>query len=269
MNICINISEIAIITGDNTFKTKREYLIDFWKKNFKEDFFKYKQITNFTKENDDEIIKRITKDNNIDISKELTNCIKSNNTENLNSVKNTILSKLENIKDEDKKEITKSIHNLTNTKFGIKNEDDITKIYENMTGNKIIKDNKYRKIKLIEYNNFNLYIGGKIDGIFADQSAIIEVKNRINKLFYELRGYEKVQIMSYMYLFSVNKGHLVEAHKKQDETNIHIIEILYDKEYMDAIINKMIEFIKFIDTFIFNHELKISLLTNTSNIDYF
>jgi len=264
MNICINISEIAIITGDNIFKTKREYLIDFWKKNFKEDFMKYKEITKFTKENDNEIINRITKDNNIDISKELKDCVKSNNTENLNSVKNIILSKLENIKDEDKKEITKSITNLTNTKFGIKNEDDITKIYENISGNKIIKDNKYHKIKLIEYNNFNIYIGGKIDGIYEDTTAIIEVKNRIHKLFYELRDYEKVQIISYMYLFSVNKGYLVEAHKKQDETNINIIEVLYDKKYMDIIINKITEFAKFIDTFIFNHELKISLLTNNS-----
>ena len=58
MDLLINISEIAIITGDNTFKTKREYLIDFWKKNLKDDFNKYKEITNFVKETDDDIIKR-------------------------------------------------------------------------------------------------------------------------------------------------------------------------------------------------------------------
>ena len=33
MELLLNISEIAIITGDNKFKSKREYLIDFWKKN--------------------------------------------------------------------------------------------------------------------------------------------------------------------------------------------------------------------------------------------
>ena len=52
MELLINISEIAIITGDNKFKSKREYLIDFWKKNFKSDFEKYKKLTEFVKETD-------------------------------------------------------------------------------------------------------------------------------------------------------------------------------------------------------------------------
>ena len=215
MEILINISEIAIITGDNPYKTKRDYLIDFWKKNFINDFNKYKEITSFIKETDDDIIKKISVNNNLDISAELSKCIKSKNTCELNTVKNTIIEKLGNLKEDEKKEITKSITNLTNTKFGIKNENDVTKIYENMSGNQIIKDNKYRKIKLFTYGGFDIFIGGKIDGITLDSSTIIEVKNRVHKLFYELRNYEKVQIMSYMYLFSGAKGHLVEAHKKK------------------------------------------------------
>ena len=34
------------------------------------------------------------------------------------------------------------------------------------------------------------------------------------KLFYELRGYEKVQLMCYLHLFKASKGFLVEAFKK-------------------------------------------------------
>ena len=268
MDLIINISEIAIITGDNSFKPKRDYLIDFWKKNLKDDFNKYKELTSFIKETDDDIIKKISNSNNIDLSSELKKCIKSNNTGDLNSLKTVIFEKIGNLKEDDKKEITKSISNLTNTKFGIKNEDDITKIYENMTGNKIIKDNKYHKIKLFSYDNLNIFIGGKIDGISTDSSTIIEVKNRIHKLFYQLRDYEKVQILSYMYLFSVKKGHLVEAHKKKDETNINIIEVLYDEEYMDYIINKIVIFIRFFSNFINNHESKISLLKNNNEIKF-
>jgi hypothetical protein len=268
MDLLINISEIAIITGDNSYKTKREYLIDFWKKNLKDDFNKYKELTSFVKETDDDIIKKISNNNNIDLSAELKNCIKSKNTGDLNSLKTVIFEKIGNLKEEDKKEITKSITNLTNTKFGIKNENDVTKIYENMTGNKIIKDNKYHKIKIFQYDNLNIFIGGKIDGISIDSTTLIEVKNRVHKLFYELRNYEKVQIMSYMYLFSVYKGHLVEAHKKKDETNINIIEVEYDKNYMDYIINKIVIFIRFFSTFIINHELKINLLKNNTEIDF-
>jgi hypothetical protein len=80
MNLLINISEIAIITGDNTFQKKRDYLIDFWKKNSKEDFEKYQKITEFVKETDEDVIKKITLKNNIDILADLKLCIKSNNT---------------------------------------------------------------------------------------------------------------------------------------------------------------------------------------------
>ena len=268
MDLLINISEIAIITGDNTYKTKREYLIDFWKKNLKDDFDKYKELTSFVKETDDDIIKKISNNNNIDLSSELKSCIKSKNTVDLNTLKTVIFEKIGNLKEEDKKEITKSITNLTNTKFGIKNENDVTKIYENMTGNKIVKDNKYRKVKIFQYDTLNVYIGGKIDGISIDSTTLIEVKNRIHKLFYELRNYEKVQIMSYMYLFSVSKGHLVEAHKKKDETNINVIEIQFDEEYMDYIINKILIFIRFFSKFINDSKSKINLLKNNIEIDF-
>jgi DNA mismatch repair ATPase MutS len=91
-----------------------------------------------------------------------------------------------------------------------------------MTGNSIIKDNKYYKIKLFEIDDINVFIGGKIDGI-NETGSIIEVKNRVNKLFYELRSYEKVQIMCYMHLFKASEGHLVEALKKSN-TSINIIK---------------------------------------------
>jgi hypothetical protein len=268
MDLLINISEIAIITGDNIYKTKREYLIDFWKKNFKDDFDKYKELTSFVKETDEDIITKISNNNKIDISYDLKNCIRSKNTEDLNVLKTVIFEKIENFKEEDKKDIRKSIINITNTNFGIKNENDVTKIYENITGNKILKDNKYHKIKIFQYDTFNVYIGGKIDGISLDNSIIIEVKNRLYKLFYELRNYEKVQIMSYIYLFSLLKGHLVEAHKKKDETKINIIEVQFDSIYMDYIINKIYIFICFFNVFINDSKSKINLLKNNTEIDF-
>ena len=59
MNLLLNISEIAIITGDNPYKTKRDYLLDFWKKNAKNDYLKYQQLTKYTKVTDDDIINKI------------------------------------------------------------------------------------------------------------------------------------------------------------------------------------------------------------------
>jgi hypothetical protein len=307
MNIILNISEIAIITGDNKFKTKRDYLIDVWKKNAKDDYEKYKKLTEFIKETDSDIINKISIKNNIDISSDLLKCTKSKNTADLNTMKKSIedkvikeitdkkkieadreikaiinsgdlkdleikkkeiIQKMEKSINEDKKEILESVKNLTNTKFGIKNETDVCKIYESLTGSKIIKDNKYRKLEICKINEFTVYIGGKIDGFNEENQSLIEIKNRVNKLFYALRSYEKVQLMCYLYLFTCQKGHLVEAYKKKDETDINIIEVDFDKLYMDSILAKIELFCKYYIKFLENHEAKINLLKNNDDINF-
>ena len=268
INILLNISEIAIITGDNQYKSKRDFLLDFWKKFSKEDFDKYKKISNFKKETDNEIITKITSKNNLDITTELKKCANSKSVNLLNDTKEVILKKIENLPIEEKNEITKSITNLTNTKFGIKNEFDVLKIYELKTSSNILKDNIYRKRKVYENENFSISIGGKIDGINKSSGTIIEIKNRIHKLFYELRNYEKVQLMCYIYLFGLEKGHLVEALRKKDETEINIIELDFDNSYMEYIMRKIIIFGQYFNMFFKNEELKITIMKNDFDIDF-
>lgn len=268
MNLLLSISEIAIITGDNIYKSKRDYLIDFWKKNDSIDFDKFKKLTEFTKETDEEIIKKITSKNNIDLTNDLKKCVNSKDTEQLNSLKRKMVDQLENLPENEKKELTKSVMNITNTKFGIKNENDVTKLYELQTGNKIIKDNKFHKVKFIEMDDYTIYIGGKIDGINNENGSIIEVKNRVNKLFYTLRNYEKVQITCYMFLFGSSKGHLVEAYRKKDGTDINIIEVNFEESYMNYIYDKVFCFGRFYSKFINNEDMKIKILTNNEEIDF-
>lgn len=269
MDILFNISEIAIITGDNKFKSKRDYLIDFWKKYDKDDYEKYIKLTEFTKETDKEIIKKISNKNNIvNIEKDLYTCSKTKNISDMNEIKKNIFNKLSDLSENEKKEITKSINNITNTNFGIKNENDITKLYENMTGNIIIKDNKYRKTSVHKNNKYNIIIGGKIDGINNNNGSIIEIKNRVYKLFYTLKEYEKVQIMCYMFLFNSNKGHLVEAYKKKDGSLINIIEVDFDQLYMNNIIDKLILFCDFFINFIIDTNAKINILKNIEEINF-
>jgi len=266
MELLFNISELAIVTGDNPYKTKRDYLIDFWKKHDKCDYEKHVKLANFVKEDDYDIINKITNSNGIDIKKELGASIKSKNTVELNEVKKEIFKKMEGLNEDIKKEITKSLNNVTNTKFGTSNEHDVTKLYAEMTGSSIIKDDKYRKKIIYEHENFKIVIGGKIDGFNNENGSIIEIKNRIHKLFYTLRDYEKVQIMAYLHLFKANVGHLVEAHKKENNTLINIIEVEYDKEFMDYIFKHLLEFSIFFMNFLNDGNAKINLLQNKDEI---
>lgn len=262
MELVINISQISILTGHNVYQSQRDYLINFWKKTNKDDFNKYKEITKFEIKDDKTVFNNIAKKHKLDIHNDLYKCYKSNNTNELDKNKQLLLSKVDKLNEKEKKEITESIKNLSNTRFGVKNEDDVCKIYENMMNCEITKDNIFIKKKIIENKNFSVRVGGKIDGINKKDGTIIEIKNRMNKLFYELRGYEKVQLMCYLYLFQSPKGYLVEAYRKKEGTDINIIECEYEEDMMNKIINVLDNFGKYYYKFIKNHDLKIELLTN-------
>lgn len=266
MNILLNISQISIITGDNPYKRKRDYIIELWEKVDKNDYERCKEKCNFLNYNDMEKIIKISDKNNINIKEELNKCNNAKDINELSKIKNLILKKIDIIPENEKKEIENSIKNVTNTNFGIKNENDITKLYENITSSKIIKDDKYIKKLIIKNDKFSIYIGGKIDGINIENNTIIEIKNRVNKLFYELRNYEKVQIICYMYIFSSNKGHLVEALKKKDKSEINIIEVDFDEIYMNNILIHIKKFVDYFYKFMNNEELKIRILNNPDEI---
>jgi hypothetical protein len=261
--ILFNISNVAIVTGDNPYKKKKDFLIEFWEKNEKEDYERYKNMTHFNKFTDQEIIEQISKKNNIKIDDKLSDCMKSKDTVDFGSIKKKIeedIVKNTSISEPEKKEILKSISNVTNTNFGTKNETDVLKIYESLTNQMIVKDDIYRKKKIYESGTANIYIGGKIDGINNENGSIIEIKNRVSRLFYDLRNYEKVQLMCYIFLFGSLNGHLVEALKKSGKTDINIIDVSYDEDYMNYIIQNIIRFYDYFELFMKNDSLKIQLL---------
>ena len=264
MELTLSISQISILTGHNIYQSKREYLINFWKKTNPDDYLKYKELTGFELKDHKTVFQNISKKNNLELNNDLYKCYNSKNANELEKNKQELLAKVKDLNEKDKKEITDSIMNLSNTRFGVKNETDVCKIYEQMMDCEIVKDNLFVKEKVIEdkKSKFSIILGGKIDGINKKDGTIIEIKNRMNKLFYELRGYEKVQLMCYLYLFKSTKGYLVEAYKKKDGTDINIITCDYDEEMMNKIINVLKYFGKYYMKFLKNHSMKLELLNN-------
>ena len=225
---------------------------------------KYKDLTGFELKDHKTVFQNISKKNNLELNNDLYKCYNSKNANDLEKNKQDILEKVKNLNEKDKKEITDSIMNLSNMRFGVKNETDVCKIYEQMMNCESVKDNLFVKEKVIEdkKSKFSIILGGKIDGINKKDGTIIEIKNRMNKLFYELRGYEKVQLMCYLYLFKSTKGYLVEAYKKKDGTDINVISCEYDEEMMNKIINVLKDFGKYYMKFLKNHSMKLELLNN-------
>ena len=60
---------------------------------------------------------------------------------------------------------------------------------------------------------FPWFVGGKIDAIDAEHTLLIEIKNRVNRLFYRIPFYEQVQVQAYLHLLGLERGVLVECLK--------------------------------------------------------
>ena len=266
MSNCIFASDLAIITGDNRFKSIVEIIRKIWERNYPDDYQNTlkklcdRNLDLRIDETDMECIERISKKNNLSL--DMTNCLNSNNLDKLSINKQNLLAKCENLDKEQNNKIKESINNLSNTNFGTQHESYAINKYCNMLDVRVIQINRFFKKDLGSYKDTNWIIGGKIDGLRKD-NIIVEVKNRINKLFFKLRDYEKVQIYAYLYILDYKEAHLVEFLNKNEDHKINILEILFDLNYWkNHILVKIYKFIKFFHKFLETESLKVMLLTN-------
>ena len=273
MKIFINASELAIITGHNRFNYLSDYIIKLYQRYFNSDYqrilglIKEEKIDITKSESSEECIKRVVKSNNLDIQNQLKGCLKSNNVQELSKKQASLqqeISKSKTISKEDKSLINESIKSLTNTNFGTNNENHVVKHYESIINKDIITTDQFF-MKEIFKTKANIWsIGGKIDGLFINdnnEKVVLEVKNRVKKLFKILRGYEKVQIYAYMKLLDIHQAKLIEC-LKNDNSEYNVIDVEYEPEfYKNKILVYIISFITFFEKMLKSDKLKMKLLT--------
>jgi hypothetical protein len=150
-----------------------------------------------------------------------------------------------------KEELKRNISSIVQTDYGTKGEKDIILDYNKSKSINLDESQVFQKKELfrIETDNY-IYItsvGGKMDGINHVDNTVVEVKNRVNRLFKELREYEKVQLMCYLYITGYNKGILVENYKGASKE----YKVDYNEEYITEIKRRLRifcqDFINFIE----------------------
>ena len=263
-NICIYASELASLVGLNNFKPISETLYRIWKKNFPKDYERiFKKLGNKANPLEDSKIsfQKIAKKYNKNLDLDLDKCIDSKNVDKMISKREELMEVCKDMDEKDKKKIEENIINLTNTGIGTKNESNSIHIYTKMTGIAVINISNFYKRIIMKSGDYNWYVGGKIDGICPDKT-IIEVKNRMHKLFYNLREYEKIQTYCYMYILESNKSQLVETYMKGTQPEINIIDVEFEEIYWTFIFSRINTFVEYFNLFLENDELKIDLLEN-------
>ena len=98
--------------------------------------------------------------------------------------------------------------------------------------------------ELIRTDYYCVVLRGKVDGMSGD--TVIEAKNRCNRLFKELRDYERVQLEAYMFLTGYDKSILTEHY---NDTSFQI-EYARDKQFWSECVSSIETFI---DTHIVPH----------------
>jgi hypothetical protein len=99
-------------------------------------------------------------------------------------------------------------------------------------------------------------IGGRIDG-FTDDGRLIEVKTRQRKFFDHIPLYEKVQMLAYMKLVSVERCELVQRYGK--ETRSMVMEL--DDSLWERVLDRLYWFSMQMNAILRSKDLQVRLLT--------
>lgn len=267
----INCSELATLIGQNDYGNMRDQIMKLWERYFPDDF----QISQILYEaqggeklepklTEQETIKKLEEKSDINISKKVEECLKETNVVKMQQIRSDILKQVtkSNLNKEDKKEMKKSIEKLSNTTFGTNQELSATEQYALHNNVNVVKKDNYMRKKIYESkkdNCFNLYIGGKVDGIDSENN-LIEVKNRMYKFFNTIRNYEMVQIQSYLFITGLTNAKLVECLKK-NKANIKITDIKRNNDFIENVITShLTKFGLFFENFIEDNDLKMNIL---------
>lgn len=292
-NIFVCASDLAVVTGHNPYKDKAEIYYKYWKKHYKDDYaetlaiLKSKNLKNLKEETHMQCLERISEENNLNIGavkNKVFACLRSKNTDQLSQDKAKIDSVIKQLPKAQQKEFTESFNHITNTQFGIRNENLGVTIYQNKMQADVELTHKYFKKELfhIESNDGEIdvwTIGGKVDGIASvpintnpkgkgkgklkTKQVILEIKNRVNRLFNEVRDYEKVQCYAYMYVLDLDEVHLAEIMKSSQDNKMNIFPIVFDEKFWENQIMKSVEtFVNEFYEFLDNVPMKIHLMTH-------
>jgi len=106
-------------------------------------------------------------------------------------------------------------------------------------------DDTFYKAHVGDVDGVALWVGGKIDAITEDRALVIEIKNRIRRLFYKVPFYEVVQLQTYLQLLDVSRGAIVECLTTAGDSQINIVPVRRDRDlWNDTIVPKMRAFVR-------------------------
>lgn len=163
-----------------------------------------------------------------------------------------------NISNDDEKILRAKAAHIINTSHGIKKESEtLTKLQKH---DKIKATDNLYTIKASQNSNVTWNIIGKVDGLDHEKKQVIEIKNRINGLFYKVKEYELLQVNIYMLMTGFKSARLVQQYKDDISETV----LLYDENVIENMFNRLMIFSEKIEE-LFNNDRIIYMYFNSND----
>jgi hypothetical protein len=235
--VCVYASNLAACIGMNRYKGAHEAMEDMWQKldasGFRAAFARNARQTK--KDALDAALKT-----NVKVIEAVAGALQADNASSSETV--GVTDRVNAIIDEQKlaPETTKLIKEHTQsrvfTKYGSNRED---VVYEELRrqGLDIQKNPAFLKKQMGRIGDDVWYLGGKIDAMTKDRTRVVEIKNRVRRLFGTVVEYEHVQLQSYMQLLNVQHASLAECFTPKDLVmQINVMNIDRDDAWWESVI---------------------------------
>ncbi len=263
-SIILYASQIAACIGCNRHKKPAEAMEAMWERISPDSYRNALQRTGSTTDMDRvhslaenvDTVKSIIEESN-------QTCVHSQDVAVRYDAASRAIFKLPNLDSEDKKVIDSTVKRNLYTNYGTASEHRaLVKVRETL-GINARPDDTFYKAHVADVDGVALWVGGKIDAI-TEERLVIEIKNRIRRLFYKVPFYEVVQLQTYLHLLDVSRGAIVECLTTPSDTKINIVPIRRDKDlWAETIVPKMKAYVRVLVDLLTNKEFQDAYLLST------
>jgi len=271
--IIVYASNVAVITGDNHYGSIADVFDTTWQKSFPDAFASSKAAAELEKGepimNAEEQMFEDMKA--LGLSSDFANTMQiatqaDGTTKVMTQAKRVFEAKLAEATGTDterRNKLIKFTRSAVNKAFGANNEPSFIKDFEFKTNIKVKENNKKffkKECGVTTRTKIPWYLGGRIDG-FHD-GKLIEIKNRVSRVFNNIPEYENIQFQCYLQLVNLEHGDLLQR-LKSDTTNTNDLSSTIHRDdalFQDIIVPRLQNFCDFLDYFLSNPRFGVEYL---------
>jgi len=213
MKVILKASDVAAIIGRNPYKHRSDIMSEYWKKYSPQTFTGKTTVDRANEALDISPIARKIMDGAVSIrAKDSSEAARTFEAARIALSADTSLS------EQQKVEVIDHVRSKVYTTHGTRSEDRTSTKVTADTGVRLVRDNSFYNLNVTEINGHTFVVRGVIDRIEEKPDGsrvLVEIKNRMNRLFKRVVDYEMIQVQVYLQMLGLVHARLVEQYNNQ------------------------------------------------------